>query len=164
MQKPKLVTASRASRTRAAKVPIEEPSALGTGIHAAVIEMRSESAYRIRTMTGERCPAHLADGMDPALAEECLREGRTVLVTESKRGVLILGALQMSRTPVREADGSVVIEGKDVRLRAERSVVIDAGPVSFKADRTGILRFEGEKMVIDVSALVRVLSARMEIP
>lgn len=164
MAKPKLVQNGRSSRARAAAGPTAEPAPLGQGITAAVIELRSGASYRVRTVAGTRYSAALADGVDPGLAEECLRDGRTVLLSDSPRGVLILGAVQTGRTPVREVDGSVAIEGKDVRIRAERSVVLDAGPVSIRADKSGLVRIEGEKMILDLTALVRVLSARMEIP
>jgi hypothetical protein len=165
MTKTKLVaTPSKKPRLRVAEAPDSRPEALGPGIHAGLIEPCAGATYRVRTLTGDRFSAILADGVDRALAEECLRDGRTVLLADSPRGVLVLGAVQTQKSAVREADGSVTIEGKDVRVRAERALVLDAGPVSIRAERNGVIRIEGEKMVVDVSALVRFLSARVEVP
>lgn len=165
MTKPKLVaTSSKKLRPRAADAPESRPEVLGPGIHAGLIEPCAGASYRVRTLTGARFSATLADGVDRALAEECLREGRTVLLADSPRGVLVLGAVQTQKSAVREADGSVTIEGKDVRVRADRALVLDAGPVSIRAERSGVIRIEGEKMIVDVSALVRFLSARVEVP
>lgn len=162
MPKPKLVpAASGATRVKRA-APRRET--LGTGLHAGVIELRSGNAFQVRLATGTRCKATLDDEVDPALAEECLRSGRRVVLCDGERGPLIVGALQTSAPIVKSADGAVTIEGRELRLKAKERVVVDAGSTSLRMAESGAVRFEGEKMVIDMPALVRILSASVELP
>lgn len=153
-----------AKRTAPTKRKAPTPEPLGPGLHAGVIELRAGDAFRVRTVDGVGIQAMLGDGVDPGLAEECLRTSRPVLVTSTRRGVVILGALQTTRTPVHEENGTIHIEGKDVRLRAESTMTIESGPVTLRVDRAGVLRVEGDRMVVDMGELVRFLSARMELP
>ena len=137
---------------------------LGPGLHPAVIELRSGAAFRVRLMDDARRKAVLADGVDPRLVDECLRTGRLVILCDTKRGVTILGALQTAPSLAREADGTLTLEARTIRLRAEKNVVIEAGPSSLTLDRSGSVRAEGERMVIDMGSNVRVLSALVELP
>jgi hypothetical protein len=138
--------------------------ALAAGLHAAVIELATDDLYRVRTLGGARVEARLAEGVDPALALECLRGGRSVLVTETEDGVRILGALQTQPSLVTEEEGLLRVQAKHIRIAADKTFAIEAGPVRLRVDPTGVLRLEGEKMVIDMGALVRFLSARVELP
>ena len=45
------------------------------------------------------------------------------------------------------------IAAKHVRFTAEKTISIEAGPVRLRVDPNGVLRLEGEKMVIDMGAL-----------
>ena len=153
-------SATALSRARQPK----KAEALGPGVHAATIELKSASHFHARTSDNRKILAVLGDGVDPGLIEECLRTGRMVLLCDTDRGPTIVGAIQTSRSPVHEANGAITLEAKDIRLRAERSIVLDAGPVSIRADKSGAIRLEGDTMVIDISALVRFLSARVELP
>lgn len=139
-------------------------AALGPGLHAAMIEMALGASYRIRTIGGARVEAQLASGVEAELADECLRQGRMVLVADATPGAVILGALQTTRSPITEEEGTVSIAAKHVRFTAEKTISIEAGPVRLRVDPNGVLRLEGEKMVIDMGALVRFLSARVELP
>lgn len=143
---------------------VPEPVALGPGLHAATIELALGASYRVRTISGARAEARLAEGVEVELADECLRGGRMVLVADAARGAVILGALQTSRSPVTEEEGVVRVAAKHVRFTAEKTISIEAGPVRLRVDPTGVLRLEGEQMVVDMGALVRFLSARMELP
>jgi hypothetical protein len=146
------------------KAPRARPEPLSPGLHAAVIELRSGSSFRVRTLDGTRVTAELAGGVEVGLAEECLRTGRSVIAAAGPKGAVILGALQTSRSPVQEESGTVKISGKDVRIQAERGLRIEAGPAVLRVDRAGVLRIEGEQMVVDMGALVRFLSAKVELP
>jgi hypothetical protein len=53
---------------------------------------------------------------------------------------------------------------RDVRIRAERGLVLEAGPVALKLDRSGVVKVEGTKMTIDVTSLLKVLAAKVELP
>lgn len=161
MAKPKLVPAESGA-TRAKRAPRRET--LGAGLHAGVIELRSGGAFQVRLPAGGRCKATLDDEVDPALAEECLRSGRRVVLCDGERGPVIVGALQTSAPVVKTADGAVTIEGRELRLKAKERVVIDTGATSLRMAENGAVRFEGEKMVIDMPALVRILAASVELP
>ncbi|MDI1429100.1 hypothetical protein [Polyangium sorediatum] len=158
-------SAPPASKTKpAARAKKPAPAALGPGLFVGKIEFASDGAYRVRTADGRRVTAVLADEVEPAFAEECLRTGRTVFVTDTERGPTVLGALQTSRGLVREASGLVTLSAQDLRLRADRSITIESGQAALRLEKEGILRAEGERMVVDMSSLVRFLSALVELP
>lgn len=149
---------------RRSSAPVAEPTPLGPGLHGAFIELATEGSYRVRTTAGEHLRAELAPGVSPALAMECLRAGRMVILVGSPRGPAIVGALQTAPAVEKDADGVVAVDAREIRLRAERSILIEAGPVTIRGDESGALRMEGDRLVLDMPALVRVLSARMELP
>jgi len=144
--------------------PASEPEALGPGLYAASIEMKGARSYRVRTPSGAKLTAVLGEHVAPALADECLRTGRPVILAETDRGPTILGALQ-TQLPVERSEGGVLtLEADEVRLRAERQISIEVGAARWAADAKGVVRVEGDRMVIDMAALVRVLSSQVELP
>ncbi len=155
----KKATSPRVPRRRA-----PSPEVLGPGLHGGVIELATEERYRVRTASGAHVSAGLLPGVQPALATECLRTGRMVIVVDTERGPAIAGALQTALAVERDADGVVSVDAREIRLRAERALLIEAGPVTIRADESGALRMEGDRLVLDMAALVRVLSARVELP
>jgi hypothetical protein len=148
----------------AARKKIIDPNALGPGLHGGTIELKSGRTYQVRTIDGQRVPAALADTVDPALADDCLRTGRLVVVMDTPKGPAIAGALQTSLPIAQDRDGVLAVTAKEVRLRADQLALIEVGPVSLSAEASGALRLEGDRLVIDMGALVRVLSARVELP
>jgi hypothetical protein len=140
------------------------PAALGPGIHPGVIEMLVGPSFRIRLLSGPRISAVLGDEVDAVLAEQCLRDGRTVMLAETSRGPTILGALQTTRSLERLPDGTLALEAKKIRLRAKEGVTIEAGESSLRVRADGTVQTEGERMLIDMSSNVRVLSALVELP
>jgi len=138
--------------------------ALGPGLHGGTIERIGADGIVVRTLDRRRWVASLAPGVEPELADECLRAARMVILCEGPAGAMIAGALQTARSVMREADGSVLITGKEVRLRAERWVTLEVGASALRLDREGAMRAEGHRMVIDMGANVRVLSALVELP
>lgn len=160
------VTAGRepgkaATKVRRAK---ERPALLGPGLHAGTIELHGERAYRVRVTGLGHVNAVLDPSVAAALADECLREGRTVVLADTERGPTILGALQTSPSFSADASGVVSIAGKDIKLRAERALLLEAGPVSIRLDQAGLVRAEGERLVLDMASLVKILAARVELP
>jgi hypothetical protein len=137
---------------------------LGPGLHGAVIELKAGRAFQIRTTDGRRVTASLADDVDPALADDCLRTGRMVLAVDTPRGPEIAGAVMTSLPAARREGGVVTIDAKELRLRAERSLSLEVGPVSLSAEDSGAMRLEGDRLVIDMAALVRVFSSKVELP
>jgi len=142
----------------------DENTTLGAGLHAAFIELRTDDGFRVRTPDERRFQAVLAYGVDPALVDECFRGSRLVILSDTPRGVAILGALQTTRSLSHEPDGTVTLDAKKIRLRAEQGVVLEAGQTSLRMDKKGAMRTEGHRMVIDMSSNVRVLSALVELP
>ena len=159
MAKPKLSTSRKTTRTA------KEPSPLGVGVHAARIELNLGASYQVRLVSGVRTTARLASGVSPRLLEECLTSRRLVMVTDGEHGPVILGALQTEPVPhVHEETGALEVTAKHIRLRATETVALKAGPVSLVLDKSGVVRVEGERMLVDVGALLRVLSAKVELP
>jgi hypothetical protein len=152
------MTKPRATRKK------EQPLALGPGIHPGTIEMHVDGCYRVRLLEGTRLTALLGDGVDVALAEECLRDGRTVMLAQTSRGATILGALQTTRSLEVSPDGTLLLQARRIRLRAKEAVVVEAGDASVRVQADGTVRTEGETMLIDMTSNVRVLSALVELP
>ena len=150
---------SERKRTRASETPV-----LGPGIHAVTVELGTGGRFRIRTMTGARVVAQLADGLERELVEECIHARRMVLAADGERGPVILGALQMSRTPAIDREGTLALTAKTLRLRAEKAIELDVGPASLALQENGVVQLRGDRMVLNIAALVRVLSARVELP
>jgi len=156
-----------AIRKTAAKkkaLPAAKAATIAPGLHAGTIELRSDQTYGVRLLDGAVVPAMLDEDVDPTLAEECLRRGRRVIVAAEGRGVVILGALQTERPLSRERDGTLAISAKRIRLKAEQALVLESGDAALRLAPEGVVKLEGDKMVVDVGGLVRFLSARVEFP
>ncbi|MFO0759561.1 MAG: hypothetical protein U0359_23920 [Byssovorax sp.] len=155
-----------ARKTTAKKSPARRaaPAPLAPGLHAGTIELRAEGTYGVRLLDGSFVSATLDDDVAPDFARECLRRGRRVIVTQGREGPVVLGALQTERSLTREEDGSLSVTAKKIRLKAEQSIVFETGQAALRLSPEGMLKLEGDKMVIDVGGLVRFLSARVEFP
>jgi hypothetical protein len=148
---------TRAARaTRAAT-----EAALPPGLHAATIELASNDSYRVRLATGERVKARLDAGVDVALAEECLKHRRTVLVTAHPEGPTIVGAVQVAATARLE---TLRIEAGDIELCAGKSIVLRVGKSLITLDERGVVTMVGEKMSLRMANLIKMLSANVELP
>jgi hypothetical protein len=150
--------APKSKRTRA------RAESLGPGLFAGKIELAAGRAFRVRVAGIGSVNAVLADDVDRSLAEECLRAGRTMIVGDTERGPTILGALQTSAPIVADVNGTLSVTAKDIKLRAQRRLVLEAGPASLSLDHAGVVRAEGERLVLDMASLVRILAARVELP
>ncbi|UQA63178.1 hypothetical protein [Polyangium aurulentum] len=149
-----------ARRRRTAAQP-----ALAAGLHLGRIEMRAGASFSVRTMAGEVVTAELAHGVEEAFAEECLREARPVVLSADRGGkVLLCGALQTSRSVSRDGEDGVRIEGTRVEIQATQGATIKVGRSAVKLDRQGAVKIVGNRMSIDIAELVRILSARCELP
>jgi hypothetical protein len=88
-----------------------------------------------------------------------------MIACDTERGVTIVGALQTAPSVEREPDGTLVLSGTRVRILAEKGVSVEAGAAASMAlESTGKARLAGDRMVIDMSSNVRVLSALVELP
>jgi len=159
MAKPKLSSSRNTARAASAPLP------LGPGVHAAIIELNLGASFQLRLLSGARTTAKLASGVSPRLLEECRRTRRPVMVTDGEHGPVILGALQTEPAPsMRDETGALFVEATHIQLRAAETIALKAGSVSLLLDKRGLVHVEGERMVIDVGALLRVLSAKVELP
>jgi hypothetical protein len=133
---------------------------IGPGLHAGVIELKSEGSYRVRLRDGQHVRARVDEGVSEAFVDECLTERRTIMVCDGDSGVVIAGALDTggSRPDQR------TIEAKELRLRADERIVLEVGRSQISLDKSGAAKITGSQLVIDVSALVKFLSMQVELP
>lgn len=154
-------TKERALRATKPRAPM---AGVGPGLHLAHVELSAGGSYQVREASGERRSVTLGEGVDPELANACLRTARPVVLADTPAGVAIVGALVTSLPVERDADGRLSVDAREIRLRAPEGVSIEVGDLRVAASPGGALRLEGDRMVIDMSALVRVLSTRVELP
>jgi hypothetical protein len=148
-----------------AKKPKKALDCLGPGLHLVHVDLGTRDATVVRTLDGRRLPAVVADEVSPTLVVECRRDGRTMIACDTLRGPTIVGALQTAPSIAPEPDGTLVLQGTRVRIVAEKGVTLEAGTrASMALEATGKARLVGERMVIDMSSNVRVLSALVELP
>lgn len=141
------------------------PRKLGAGLHLVHVDLGAADSTTVRTQDGRRLSAVLVDGLEPGLVDECRRKGRMMLACDTSRGPTLVGALQTSRTIEHDADGSLTLSAKSVRVVAEQGISMEAGTnASMQLDANGKARLTGDRMVIDMSANVRVLSALVQLP
>ncbi len=87
------------------------------------------------------------------------------MLADGERGPLIVGALQTSLVPqIHEETGAFEVDATQIQLRADATIVLQVGATSLRLSKSGIARIEGEQMVIDVGALMRVLATKVELP
>jgi hypothetical protein len=130
-------------------------------LHAATIELASKGSYRVRLATGERVKARLADGVDPALANECLKDRRTVLVSGHPEGPIVVGAVQVTASTRPE---KLRLEAADIELCAATSIVLRVGKSLIILDEKGGMQMVGEKMTLRMAKTLRALCASVELP
>ncbi len=152
---------SKSSARKAARSPVAE---LAAGLHIAVVELESAGQFRVRTLDGQRVGAVLDETVDRALAEECLRTGRRMLVANGPNGPTIFGAVQTARSVDVDFDGRASLQARDVRIVADERLTLEAGPVILRLEKNGHVRIDGTKMTIDVASLLKVLAAKVELP
>jgi hypothetical protein len=146
--------ASRASR-------VSPGPALAPGLHAATIELALKGSFRLRTMTGEQVKARLGPGVDPALADECLKQRRSVLVTAGPKGPIIVGAIQVT---VSEKGEKVRLEGEEIELCASNKIALRVGKALLVIDAHGSIQMVGETTTMKMAKAVRVRSPNVELP
>ncbi|HSN99769.1 MAG TPA: hypothetical protein VLS89_15845 [Candidatus Nanopelagicales bacterium] len=152
-------------KTTLSKRPEPTPERLGPGLHLVHLDLGAAGATAVRTLDGRRLAAFVADEVDPALIAECRRAGRPMIACDAERGPTIVGALQTAPSVQRERDGTLVLSGKRVRVVAEQGVTLEAGAAAaMSLEASGKARVVGDRMVIDMSSNVRVLSALVELP
>jgi hypothetical protein len=145
--------------------PTSRAAALGPGIHAATVELKNGASYRVKLLDGRRAKATLAPGVSPKLLDECLRSRRLVMLADGDGGPAILGALQTAPVPqVEEEAGVYEVKAREIRLKAATSIVLETSRSALVLDTSGLARIAGERLVIDVATLLRVLATTVELP
>ncbi len=142
------------------------------GMSCGVIELApapravvgASGTYSVRLADGGRVTATLAPSVSPAFARECLRDGRMVIVVAGAEGAVIAGALQTQSHPATDARGTLVLSAEQIRLRAKKSLALEVPMARLELENGGAARIEGDRLVIDAAALVRILSAKVEVP
>ena len=148
-----------------ARKPKKAPERLGPGLHLVHVDLGTRDATMVRTLDGRRLSAILADEVSPLLLAECRRAGRMMIVCETQHGPTIVGALQTAPAIAHEPDGTLVLEAVRVRITADEGITLEAGTrAKIALESTGKARLVGDRMVIDMSSNVRVLSALVELP
>ncbi len=146
-------------------IPTSRTTPLGPGCHAATIELKTGTAYRVKLLDGRRAKATLACSVSTKLVDACLHSRRTIMLAEGERGPVIIGVLQTAPVPeVHGETGVFEVNARDVVLRADASIVLQVGASKFTLDKSGVARVDGERMVIDVDTLLRVLANKAELP
>jgi len=152
------------SRKRASnKKPSAKTAMAALGL--AQIERREGSGWVVRVGAAAR-QASLASNVDVAFAEECMRDQRTVLITDDalESPVVIVGALQTSQTVARDAHDTLELSAERISINAGKEITLRAGQSTIRIDKHGVIRVRGQKMSMDVANVVRIMSALVELP
>lgn len=144
--------------------PASSPRLRIAGIDAATIEARDGDGYTVRLSNGELAPATLGRGVKRALADECLREGRTVLLCWQGDDAVLLGALQTDASAVTLRDGVVTLAGDEVRLEATQRVQLEAGASRIVLTDNGKLHIWGERLTMHIASLIKLVASKVELP
>jgi len=136
------------------------------GMQAGIIELASGDSYKVRLLDGTLLDASLAPGVGAALAEECLRDRRTVLLSCVSSGTgVILGALQTAPSAAtRDVDDNVALSAAEASVEAENVVTLRAGDTALQLHADGRVRLVGQQLTMDIAALIKLLSAKVELP
>ncbi len=152
----------RAEAPESRRVAVKK--SLGPGMHAGTVELVADGTYRVALAAGGHVRARVEKGLSPRFVEKCMRTGQKMLLMDTPRGPEIMGALHAPRELPGGEEDSLDLKGKTIRIRASEEVQIQVGKSMLKLDKHGAVRLEGRRMVMDVAALLRILSARVELP
>lgn len=160
MAKARSARRAEAVRTRSSEL------LLGAGLHPGHVEriLSVPPVYQVRLGDGRQIVATLAPGVEPSFVEECLREGRAVVLMDGASGAVIAGALQTATMPRADARGTLALEARHIRLRATETLELEVPGSNLRMEPGGAVRIDGDKLVIDMAALMRVFAGRVELP
>ncbi len=140
---------------------------LGPGLHAATLELQVASpagGFRARLPDGRVVVAHPSPSVTTRLLDDCLRARRVVLLTDGSNGPLILGALQTDVGARADSQENVALEGRTLDLSAKDRITLTVGETRLTLEKDGAVRWVGERMTLDMGALVQILSANVRLP
>lgn len=139
---------------------------LEAGLHAAFLEARRHGLLVVRLLDGRRTAAEIVPQVSDALVDECLAEGKLVLVSATPRGPAMIGAIQTTPTLHHDREGVLTIEAKKLHVKVEDEirVVTGANAVVSESHADGRVRLRCERGAVDFAANLRVHSALVELP
>jgi hypothetical protein len=85
-------------------------------------------------------------------------------VVQSGDRAEILGALQTAPSARVDADGGLALEARTIEIAAQDRIALKVGASLLTLDRDGVIRLNGDKLTLDVGALVDILSANVRLP
>jgi hypothetical protein len=138
-------------------------AAIGEGLVPGRIARIEGEVVEVELLGGGTVQATPSDEVEPAFVAECLRVRRTVLVTRTPGGVVLLGALQTG-AQVAASGAESAVRARRFVVDASEGLVLRVGQTELSLDPAGVVRFAGEKMSVAVARVFRVLSATAELP
>ncbi len=139
--------------------------ALAAGLHAGLIELRSGDHFNVRLLSGQRIDATLSGHCRRSLMDECLRDRRMVLLSQGEDGPEIIGAVQTQPSAATvDRQQQIEMRGERLELDAAKQISLRVGDTTLELRRDGSVRLAGNRLTMDIAALVKVLSAKMELP
>lgn len=127
----------------------------------AVVEMGADGHYRVRLRSGELVRAQCDDGVCPTLVAACIRERRRMIVEREGECLYIVGALQTQLTPSVASDAN---HPARLDLVAEQELNLRAGNSTLTLRNDGRVILRGNHLTMDIARLVKLLSAKVELP
>jgi hypothetical protein len=145
---------------------VNRGAAVGPGLHLGRLTRALTGDARPRyeaALAGRALEIGLDPSVSPSFATQCLRESRPVLVGDTEHGPQMLGALQVREALEVAEGGLLAIEAEHVRIRAATSLALEVPAASLRLEPNG-MRLEGERLIIDMAAFMRVFAAKVELP
>ena len=122
----------------------------------ARIEMGADGHYRVRLRNGDLLRATADEDVHPDLIAECIRNRRRMLVEPTADGTpVIIGALQTDPTRARSAR---------LDLTANEEVTLRAGTTTLALTADGRIALRANTVTMDAARLLKVHSAKVELP
>lgn len=120
----------------------------------AIVEMGADGHYRVRTRDGRLIRARCDESVSPQLVDVCIRERRRMLIERDGNDMFIVGALQ---TTLESVASRVTVEAED-------ELILRSGNSSISLRADGKVSLRGNHLTMDVARLVKLLSAKVELP
>lgn len=155
-------TARITSIAAAKKAP--KIQALGPGLHAGQIASQGEGGWCVKLLDGRVVEANPGPCVVQALLDECLKDGRLVILSDSGQCVVILGALQTAPVLCADAEGVLDVRVQRLNLEASEAVTLRTPQCAVELAPDGKAKLRSRRLVIDSPDNVRVRSALVELP
>ena len=164
---------SRTVQQSTARPARGEAKPLGPGLHPGVVEMiaargqerDARPAFQVRfEPTGAGSSRRSPPASRPRSSRSACAKAAPSCWRTRPGASPSLGALQTASAPAPDAHGTLALDARHLRLRARETLELEVPGSSLRIEPGGAVRIEGDRLVIDMAALVRILSARVELP